>query len=369
MAGLSLKNVTKYYQNGHVAVRDFTLDIADSEFVVLVGPEGCGRSTVLRMIAGLEDISSGELLIDGKRVNEEGTREREVAMLFENCVLYPQMSVYENMAFGLRLKRLPEQEIDRAVRAMAEYLNLTGELDALPEQLTEAQRQLAAVGRALVKKPQVFLMDRPFSSRNAKIKEDMQNELIALYKTLKTTSIYATVDPVEAMKMGTKVVVMNEGTIQQAGTPKEIYDTPANRFVAGFMGNPGVNMLDLRIGEEDGRLYGELKGTKMALPEAFSERLRREDYIGKELVLGIRPEHASVGDRDPQDPSNEVFTALAEDCQISEDGLLLTLSGEEGTFTIRLSEPMKRMPKDKVSFYVDKKRFLFFDKETGRIIL
>ena len=231
MAGLSLKNVTKYYQNGHVAVRDFTLDIADSEFVVLVGPEGCGRSTVLRMIAGLEDISSGELLIDGKRVNEEGTR--EVAMLFENCVLYPQMSVYENMAFGLRLKRLPEQEIDRAVRAMAEYLNLTGELDALPEQLTEAQRQLAAVGRALVKKPQVFLMDRPFSSRNAKIKEDMQNELIALYKTLKTTSIYATVDPVEAMKMGTKVVVMNEGTIQQAGTPKEIYDTPANRFVAG----------------------------------------------------------------------------------------------------------------------------------------
>lgn len=212
-------------------------------------------------------------------------------------------------------------------------------------------------------------MDRPFSSRNAKIKEDMQNELIALYKTLKTTSIYATVDPVEAMKMGTKVVVMNEGTIQQAGTPKEIYDTPANRFVAGFMGNPGVNMLDLRIGEEDGRLYGELKGTKVALPEAFSERLRREDYIGKELVLGIRPEHASVGDRDPQDPSNEVFTALAEDCQISEDGLLLTLSGEEGTFTIRLSEPMKRMPKDKVSFYVDKKRFLFFDKETGRIIL
>ena len=326
MAGLSLKNVTKYYQNGHVAVRDFTLDIADSEFVVLVGPEGCGRSTVLRMIAGLEDISSGELLIDGKRVNEEGTREREVAMLFENCVLYPQMSVYENMAFGLRLKRLPEQEIDRAVRAMAEYLNLTGELDALPEQLTEAQRQLAAVGRALVKKPQVFLMDRPFSSRNAKIKEDMQNELIALYKTLKTTSIYATVDPVEAMKMGTKVVVMNDGTIQQAGTPNEIYDTPANRFVAGFMGNPGVNMLDLRIGEEDGRLYGELKGTKVALPETFSERLRREDYIGKEVVLGIRPEHASVGDRDPQDPSNEVFTALAEDCQISEDGLLLTLS-------------------------------------------
>ena len=369
MAGLSLKNVTKYYQNGHVAVRDFTLEIGDSEFVVLVGPEGCGRSTVLRMIAGLEDISSGELLMDGRRINEEGTREREVAMLFENCVLYPQMSVYENMAFGLRLKRLPEQEIDRAVRAMAEHLDLTKELDALPDQLTEAQRQLAAVGRALVRKPKVFLMDRPFSSRNAKIKEEMQNELITLYQALKTTSIYATVDPAEAMKMGTKVVVMNEGTIQQAGTPEEIYDAPANRFVARFMGNPGVNMLEVQISEEEGQLYADLKEIRVKLPEQFSEPMRRGEYIGKEVSLGIRPEHAFLGDRDPKDPSNEVFTASAEDWQITEDGILLTLSGEEGSFVIRLPEPVNRQPEDRVSFYVDKTRFLFFDKETGRIIL
>ena len=369
MAGLSLKNVTKYYQNGHVAVRDFTLDIADSEFVVLVGPEGCGRSTVLRMIAGLEDISSGELLMDGKRMNEEGSREREVAMLFENCVLYPQMSVYENMAFGLRLKRLPEKEIDKMVRSMAEHLNLTEELAALPEQLTEAQRQLAAVGRAIVRRPRVFLMDRPFSSRNAKIKEDMQNELMNLYKTLKTTSIYATGDPLEAMKMGTKVVVMNEGTIQQAGTPQEIYNAPANRFVASFMGNPGVNILDAKISEEKEQLYADLKGIRIKLPGVFANRLRRGEYIGKEVSLGIRPEHAFLGDRDPKEPSNEIFTASAEEYQISADCLLLTLSGEEGAFTLRLSEAMNSQPAGNVSFYIDKSRLLFFDKETGRSIL
>lgn len=369
MAGLSLKNVTKYYQNGHVAVRDFTLDIADSEFVALVGPEGCGRSTVLRMIAGLEDISSGELLMDGRRVNEEGTREREVAMLFENCVLYPQMSVYENMAFGLRLRRLPEKEIDSKVRSMAEYLDLTEMLDALPEQLTEAQRQLAAVGRALVREPRVFLMDRPFSSRNEKIKEDMQNELITLYQTLKTTSIYATGDPMEAMKMGTKVVVMNEGSIQQAGTPKEIYDTPANRFVARFMGNPGVNILDARISEEGGQLWADLRESRVRLPEKTAEKLRRGAYPGKEVSLGIRPEHVFLGSRDPEDPSNEVYTMAEENCRLSEDGLLLTMTGEDGSFTIRLPEPAGEQLGETVSCYMDKNCLLFFDKETGRIIL
>lgn len=369
MAGLSLKNVTKNYQNGHVAVRDFTLDIADSEFVALVGPEGCGRSTVLRMIAGLEDISSGEFLMDGRRVNEENTREREVAMLFENCVLYPQMSVYENMAFGLRLKRLPEREIDKMVRAMADHLNLADMLDALPEQLTEAQRQLAAVGRALVRKPQVFLMDRPFSSRNAAIKEDMQNELIKLYQALKITSIYATGDPMEAMKMGTKVVVMNEGTIQQAGTPREICETPANRFVARFMGNPGANILEARISEEDGQIWVDLKTSRVRLPEKFSEQLRKGDYVGKEVSLGIRPEHVFLGNRDPKDPSNEVYTISGENCQLSEDGLLLTMTGEDGIFAIRLSEPVKEQLGDTVSCYMDKNRLLFFDKETGRIIL
>ncbi len=369
MAGLSLKNVTKYYQNGHVAVRDFTLDIADSEFVVLVGPEGCGRSTVLRMIAGLEDISSGELLIDGRRMNEEGTREREVAMLFENCVLYPRMSVYENMAFGLRLKRLPEKEIDQMVRSMAQHLALTDMLDVLPDQLTEAQRQLAAVGRALVRSPRVFLMDRPFSSRNAKIREDMQNELTALYRTLKTTSIYATGDPVEAMKMGTKVVVMNEGTIQQAGTPEEIYDVPANRFVARFMGNPGVNILEARIREENGQLWADLKDAQVKLPEIFFERLKQGGYAGEEISLGIRPEHVFLGSRDPKDPSNEVYTISGENCQLSEDGLLLTMAGEDGIFTIRLSEPEKGQLGDTVSCYMNKNHLLFFDKETGRIIL
>ncbi len=368
MAGLSLKNITKYYQNGHVVVKDFNLEIEDHDFVVLVGPEGCGRSTVLRMIAGLEDISSGELLIGGQRVNEAGPREREVAMIFENCTLYPQMSVYDNMAFGLKLKRLPQDEIDRLVRETAEVLDLADVLDCMPEKLTEAQKQLVAVGRAIARRPGIFLMDKPFSSRDEKTREDMQNELLKLYERIQTTAIYATGDPMEALKMGKTVVVMKDGTIQQADTPENIYSRPVNRFVAEFVGNPGMNMLDGTAVREGTQMYVELEKDRILLPRELGRRIQELGYEGKEITMGIRPEDACLG-ADQEHPDNEVFTVPAEECRLSGDGKLLSMNREEGIFVLRLAESLREVPKGMVSFHVKKENMCVFDKESGRNIL
>lgn len=368
MAGLSLKNVTKYYQNGHVVVKDFNLEIEDHEFVVLVGPEGCGRSTILRMIAGLEDISSGELLIDGERANELGTREREVAMIFENCTLYPQMSVYDNMAFGLKLKRLPPEEIDRLVRETAEILDLTGVLDRLPEKLSEAQKQMVAVGRAIARRPRIFLMDKPFSSRDEKTKEEMQNELLKLYRRLKTTAIYATGDPMEALKLGTVVVVLNDGVVQQADTPDNIYSHPLTRFVAEFVGNPGMNMVDASVSSEGAEVYVSLKGSRIKLPKETGRKLKESGFDGKEITLGIRPEDVIL--EDGKDCLDEVvFTVPVKNAAVSEDGRLLTLNGEDGCFVVRLGETMDLRERKEIRFSVDREKMCFFDKESGRNIL
>ena len=244
MASLSLRNVTKKYPNGFVAVKDFNLEIADKEFIIFVGPSGCGKSTTLRMIAGLEDISSGELYIDGKLVNDVEPKDRDIAMVFQNYALYPHMSVYDNMAFGLKLRKTPKDEIDRKVHDAAKILDLEHLLDRKPKALSGGQRQRVAMGRAIVRSPKVFLMDEPLSNLDAKLRGQMRVEISKLHQRLETTIIYVTHDQTEAMTLGTRIVVMKDGVVQQVDSPQNLYDSPCNKFVAGFIGAPQMNMID-----------------------------------------------------------------------------------------------------------------------------
>ena len=244
MASLSLKNINKVYPNGFVAVKDFNLEIEDKEFIIFVGPSGCGKSTTLRMIAGLEDISSGELRIGDKLVNDVEPKDRDIAMVFQNYALYPHMTVYDNMAFGLKLRKVPKEEIDKMVREAAKILDLEALLDRKPKALSGGQRQRVAMGRAIVRNPKVFLMDEPLSNLDAKLRGQMRIEISKLHQRLGTTIIYVTHDQTEAMTLGTRIVVMNAGVVQQVDTPQVLYDTPCNLFVAGFIGSPQMNFVD-----------------------------------------------------------------------------------------------------------------------------
>ena len=247
MASLSLKNVTKVYPNGFVGVKDFSLEIADKEFIIFVGPSGCGKSTTLRMIAGLEEISSGELKIGDKVVNDVEPKDRDIAMVFQNYALYPHMSVYDNMAFGLKLRKVPKAEIDKLVHEAAKILDIEHLLDRKPKALSGGQRQRVAMGRAIVREPKVFLMDEPLSNLDAKLRVQMRIEISKLHQRLGTTIIYVTHDQTEAMTLGTRIVVLKDGVIQQVDTPQNLYDKPANKFVAGFIGSPQMNLIDAKV--------------------------------------------------------------------------------------------------------------------------
>lgn len=284
MATLSLKNINKIYDNNVQAVFDFNLDITDGEFIVFVGPSGCGKSTTLRMIAGLEDITSGEFYIDGKLMNDIAPKDRDIAMVFQSYALYPHMSVYDNMAFGLKIKKTPKEEIDQRVKEAAKALEIEQYLDRKPKALSGGQRQRVALGRAIVRNAKVFLMDEPLSNLDAKLRVQMRSEIIRLHERLKATTIYVTHDQTEAMTMATRIVVMRGGYIQQIGTPREIYRNPANMFVAGFIGAPATNFLK---GVCNGKTF-EIGSKTIELPEMFHDVLK--DYEGKELYLGIRPE-------------------------------------------------------------------------------
>ena len=253
MATVSLKNVKKIYDNKVTAVHDFNLEIADKEFIVLVGPSGCGKSTTLRMIAGLEDISEGDLVIGGKRMNDVEPKDRDIAMVFQSYALYPHMTVYENMAFALKLRKVPKEEIDKKVREAAEILDITQYLDRKPKALSGGQRQRVAIGRAIVRDPQVFLMDEPLSNLDAKLRNQMRAEIIKLRQRINTTFIYVTHDQTEAMTLGDRIVIMKDGFIQQIGTPQEVFDQPANLFVAGFIGSPQMNFFDGELEKKDGK--------------------------------------------------------------------------------------------------------------------
>ena len=278
-------------EEGVVAVQQFSLDIADREFIVLVGPSGCGKSTTLRMIAGLEEITSGDLFIDGKRMNDVAPKDRDIAMVFQNYALYPHMTVYENMAFSLKLKKLPKAEIDKKVREAAEILDITALLDRKPKALSGGQRQRVAIGRAIVRSPKVFLMDEPLSNLDAKLRNQMRAEIIKLRQRINTTFIYVTHDQTEAMTLGDRIVIMKDGVIQQIGTPQEVFDHPTNLFVAGFIGTPQMNFFDAELVKEDGRYAVVLENARVELSEAKQANLARKQVQPGPITLGVRPEH------------------------------------------------------------------------------
>ena len=294
MASLRLQDIYKVYQSGVVAVTDFTLDIEDKEFIVFVGPSGCGKSTTLRMIAGLEEISDGELYIDGKLMNNVQPKDRDIAMVFQNYALYPHMTVYDNMAFSLKLRKKPKAEIDEKVKEAARILGLETYLQRKPKALSGGQRQRVALGRAIVREPKVFLLDEPLSNLDAKLRAQMRTEITKLHHRLATTFIYVTHDQVEAMTMGTRIVVMKDGFIQQVDAPQKLYDYPANLFVAGFIGTPQMNFFDAVLtADSKGKVFVEFEGNKVALPKAKSDKIiDKEQYIntGKPVVFGVRPE-------------------------------------------------------------------------------
>jgi len=312
MAEVVLKNLKKVYPNtekkkkkgepekkndlqitdeGVVAVQDFNLHIADKEFIVLVGPSGCGKSTTLRMIAGLEDISGGELYIDGKLMNDVEPKDRDIAMVFQSYALYPHMTVYGNMAFSLKLKKVPKDEIDRRVRQAAEILDITQYLDRKPKALSGGQRQRVAIGRAIVRDPAVFLMDEPLSNLDAKLRNQMRAELIKLRERIDTTFIYVTHDQTEAMTLGDRIVIMKDGFIQQIGTPQEVFDHPANLFVAGFIGTPQMNLFDAQLVKNGEKYAVVMDGVTVELSDEKQERLRAHNVQPQEITLGVRPDH------------------------------------------------------------------------------
>ncbi len=315
MAQVSLKNIKKVYpvskdnkhkkredgpnlqitEEGVVAVQQFSLDIADREFVVLVGPSGCGKSTTLRMIAGLEEITDGELYIGDKLMNDVAPKDRNIAMVFQNYALYPHMTVYENMAFSLKLKKCSKEEIDKRVREAAHILNITEYLDRKPKALSGGQRQRVAIGRAIVRNPAVFLMDEPLSNLDAKLRNQMRAELIKLRQRIDTTFIYVTHDQTEAMTLGDRIVIMKDGFIQQVGTPQQVFDHPANLFVAGFIGTPQMNFFDGSLVKHDGRYFIETDGLSVELSEDKQQRLAAKDVAEQQVTVGVRPEHVIIG--------------------------------------------------------------------------
>jgi len=282
---------------GVVAVQAFNLDIADKEFIVLVGPSGCGKSTTLRMIAGLEEISAGELYIDGKLMNDVAPKDRDIAMVFQNYALYPHMTVYENMAFSLKLRKESKDVIDRKVHEAAEILDITQYLDRKPKALSGGQRQRVAIGRAIVRDPKVFLMDEPLSNLDAKLRNQMRAEIIKLRERINTTFIYVTHDQTEAMTLGDRIVIMRDGYIQQIGTPQEVFNHPANLFVAGFIGMPVMNMFDADLTREGDKYFVELGGYKVELSKEKEERLKKNNVESQEVILGVRPEHTNIADK------------------------------------------------------------------------
>ena len=321
MAGLSLVNVKKIYpatndhkkskkkhesgeeknaqlqvtNEGVVAVQEFNLDVADKEFIVLGGPSGCGKSTTLRMVAGLEEISSGELYIDGKLMNDVAPKDRDIAMVFQNYALYPHMTVYENMAFPLKLRKRPKSEIDKAVREAAEILDITQYLDRKPKALSGGQRQRVAIGRAIVREPKILLMDEPLSNLDAKLRNQMRAEIIKLRQKINTTFLYVTHDQTEAMTLGDRIVIMKDGFIQQIGTPQEVFDHPANLFAADFIGTPQMNFFDAELQREGDRYSVILGGIKVELSLEKSADLTKKGISGQPVTLGARPNHIMLG--------------------------------------------------------------------------
>jgi len=370
MASLNLKGIYKKYAGGVTAVSDFTLDIEDKEFVVLVGPSGCGKSTTLRMIAGLEEISEGELYIGDKLVNDVAPKDRDIAMVFQNYALYPHMTVFDNMAFGLKLRKMPKAEIKKRVEEAARILDIEHLLDRKPKALSGGQRQRVALGRAIVREPKVFLMDEPLSNLDAKLRGQMRSEIGKLHNRLQTTFIYVTHDQTEAMTMGTRIVVMKDGFIQQIDSPQVLYDKPCNVFVAGFIGSPPMNFMDVELqAAPNGGLQLAFGNTTIPLPEAKAKQLEGSEYIGKKVLMGIRPENIH---------DEAIMAGLTPECSVNAHVDLTEMMGAETylyvtiegvPFIARVNPRTTAKVGDDINLIFEGNKIHLFDKETEVAIL
>jgi multiple sugar transport system ATP-binding protein len=368
MASLSLKNVCKVYPNGFVAVKDFNLEIADKEFIIFVGPSGCGKSTTLRMIAGLEEISSGELWIGDKLVNDVEPKDRDIAMVFQNYALYPHMTVYDNMAFALKLRKVPKADIDKAVHEAAKILDLEHLLDRKPKALSGGQRQRVAMGRAIVRSPKVFLMDEPLSNLDAKLRVQMRVEISKLHQRLETTIIYVTHDQTEAMTLGTRIVVMKDGIVQQCDTPQELYDNPTNLFVAGFMGSPAMNFLEAKVVKSGADVLLMFGSHSIKVPEAKAAKLIEGNYIEREVILGIRPEDIHDEQLFIESSPESVIDADIKIYEMLGAEVYLYFSIDQYDVCARVGSRTTARPGDIVQLAFDLSKIHIFDKETERVI-
>ena len=364
MASLSLTNVCKVYPNGFEAVKDFSLEVEDQEFIIFVGPSGCGKSTTLGMIAGLEEISSGELKIDGRVVNDVEPKDRDIAMVFQNYALYPHMTVFDNMAFGLKLRKVPKDEIKKKVEEAAKILDLEKLLDRKPKALSGGQRQRVAMGRAIVRNPKVFLMDEPLSNLDAKLRVQMRSEIASLHNRLKATIIYVTHDQTEAMTLGTRIVVLKDGVIMQVDSPQKLYNEPNNLFVAGFIGSPQMNFIDTKCKVEGDKVSLTFDNTTIVLPPAKAKKLADAGCNGKTVVMGIRPE--DIGD-------SEIEIEAHQDCAFEADVTGYELLGSEvllyfkvaGTsMTAKVDSRTTARMGDHIKLAIDPEKIHVFDKET-----
>jgi multiple sugar transport system ATP-binding protein len=369
MAGVRLKDVFKTYAGGVTAVSDFNIDIEDKEFIILVGPSGCGKTTTLRMIAGLEEISAGELYIGDKLCNDVAPKDRDIAMVFQNYALYPHMTVFDNMAFGLKLRKTPKEEIKKRVHEAARILSIEHLLDRKPKALSGGQRQRVALGRAIVREPKVFLMDEPLSNLDAKLRVQMRAEISRLHQKLQTTFIYVTHDQTEALTMGTRIVVMKDGFIQQVDSPQRLYDVPVNMFVAGFIGSPQMNFTNVTVSKEGEKVFLTMGPYKLFVPADKGKELEKQGYIGKEMVLGVRPENLHEDDHTMSQLDSELIDAFVEVTERlgSETFLYLLINGV--SFTARVSPKSKTVANDNIKLMFDMNRIHLFDKDTERTII
>ena len=364
MASLSLTNVCKVYPNGFEAVKDFSLEVEDQEFIIFVGPSGCGKSTTLRMIAGLEEISSGELKIDGRVVNDVEPKDRDIAMVFQNYALYPHMTVFDNMAFGLKLRKVPKDEIKKKVDEAAKILDLEKLLDRKPKALSGGQRQRVAMGRAIVRNPKVFLMDEPLSNLDAKLRVQMRSEIASLHNRLKATIIYVTHDQTEAMTLGTRIVVLKDGVIMQVDSPQKLYNEPNNLFVAGFIGSPQMNFIDAVCKVEGERVTLNFEKTSVVLPPAKAKKLIDGGYNGKTVVMGIRPEDIGDSQIEIEAHKDAVFETDVTGYELLGSEVLLYFNVAGTAMTAKVDSRTTARMGDHITLAIDPEKIHCFDKET-----
>lgn len=366
MASIKFSNVSKIYEGKTTVIENLNLEIQDKEFVILVGPSGCGKSTTLRMIAGLEEVSSGELYIGDRRVNDVSPKDRDIAMVFQSYALYPHMSVYKNMAFALKLKKVPKDEIDKKVRAAAKMLDIEKYLNRKPKALSGGQRQRVALGRAMVRDPAVFLLDEPLSNLDAKLRTEMRSRISALHKELQTTFVYVTHDQTEALTMADRIVVMRDGVIQQTDTPSMLYNHPINMFVAGFIGTPQMNFIDADVEKCANKTVLAFGENKITVPERMENGIL--SFAGKTVVLGIRPDDFHFEELYKNSDGSNCINLVSENCEMTGSEINIYSHIHENRIIARVVSDTRIHDGDSVRLFADMDKIHVFDKETGERI-